>query len=122
MTSTIVHAANYLQQLVLRHTFQDVSRSASTQGPLYLRVPIRGCEHNDASLRKLPLNCNERISTVRTRKAQVHECDIRLVAPELRHRLDRVRGLRDENHIGLRTDDCAETLAKYRVIFDTQDS
>jgi len=71
---------------------------------------------------KLAPNGDERVCAIGAGQAQIHESDVRAMAPEFRQSLLGIGCLGDQEHIWLRTEDSTQSFTKNRMVFDAQDA
>jgi len=108
--------------MISNSSFLGMRRRARAKRTLDLAVRIRRGEHDDARIRELAADRNERIGTARTRQTDIHERDIRPMFPELGDGFDGRLCVGNDPHVRLRIDDHGQTLPKNGMIFDAQNT
>ena len=117
-----VDRADRIDQLAFRRALKEVTRGPCPQGTLDFGVAVGRREHDDLRCGKLSTDCNESVRAIRSRKPEIHQRYIRFVAAKLFESLDRVRCLRYQEHIRLRTNDHAQAFPEYWMVFYAKDA
>src|SRR5215471_1057288 len=117
-----VHGADHAQQFILRHAFKEVRRSACSQRSFNFAITVRGCQHDDASLGKLPSNRYQCVGAIGTREPEIHQCNVWPMTSKFCDCLNCIGCLGDEKHVLFRTDDRAEACTKNRMVLNSQDT
>src|SRR6266446_156658 len=107
------------QQFIFRHTLKDVARGSRSQRPLDVAIAVRSGQHDYASMGKLSSNCYQGVCAIGTRKAEVHQGDVGPMTTKFSYRLDRIGGLRNQNHVLLRSDDRAQSFTENWMVLNT---
>src|SRR5260370_25508600 len=74
------------------------------------------------SLRKLSQNSDKRGGAGGTRKAEVHQGDVRSMTAKFSDSFHGIRRLGHEKHVLLRADDCSQSLAEDWMVLYAQDT
>src|ERR1700722_2206191 len=113
-----VNCANRPQQLRPNHVFQDVSSGACLQRAAREDIPFVGSQYDNPGLWMFLPDRRDGINSVHVRHLQVHQCDIRSLAPEHFDGLSTVRSFANDQHVLFTLDYCGNAFAQYRMIVD----
>ena len=116
-----MHGTHGREELVGWRGLQDIPGRAGPQGSPNLAIAFDGREHDDSCVWELPEDRRQRVDAVGSRKAHVHQRDVRASLLEREQRLTCGGGLGHEAHVGLGFDDRAQAVAEDGVVFHAQD-
>jgi hypothetical protein len=101
-----VNCADRLQQLRPNHVLENVSSSACLQCAACEDIPFIGSQHDNPSVWMFLADRRNGIDSAQARHLQVHQCDIRALAPKHLDSLTTVRRFANDYHVLFTVKDC----------------
>jgi hypothetical protein len=92
-----MYRSNHIQQFILRHALENVSRSSGSPRALDLAVAVGRRQHDNPPVRKLSANCDQDIGAIGSGKPEVHQRDVGPTTTIFGYCLNSIGCLRDHD-------------------------